>query len=406
MVGVRAPRPVPVGARRRRGVPDRAAPRAHRAARRRVAARPPRPRDRRCPPAPVRPVLQAIPRDRSLARSDRARPTTAAGRQQAVLATRRGKPEVEGERFDAAWKAEALAAGGDPTPPKRSSPASPRQRRRPRGAWRLPEEDPEAASRRGPRSHRRAASMGASSLAAMTVQDSTFTRPELVQAVAAGWATGRRWRRSSGSSPVRWRHRDWSRSPATFDDQMGRRLAARSRAPVPRSSRPAHPACHWPSAHRDGDRARPHSATTRPKRSEHCGSTDAVTVLVGPAGTGKTFTLDTVRAVFEAAGYRVIGAAPSARAATRARNGAGVDSSTLHRLAGEWSRGYDRPDARTVLVVDEAAMAGIRDLERSSPRPSTRAVGWCSPATTASSPRSPPAAGSPPRRRGDAHVAD
>ena len=41
-------------------------------------------------------------------------PTTAAGRQAAVLATRRGKPEVEGERFDAAWKAEAIDAGWGP----------------------------------------------------------------------------------------------------------------------------------------------------------------------------------------------------------------------------------------------------------------------------------------------------
>lgn len=44
-------------------------------------------------------------------------------------------------------------------------------------------------------------------------------------------------------------------------------------------------------------------------------STNAVSVLVGPAGMGKTFTLDTVGDVFESAGYQVVGAAPSARAA-------------------------------------------------------------------------------------------
>jgi hypothetical protein len=38
-------------------------------------------------------------------------------------------------------------------------------------------------------------------------------------------------------------------------------------------------------------------------------------VLVGPAGIGKTFTLDAVRAAFEHSGHAVVGAAPSARAA-------------------------------------------------------------------------------------------
>ena len=41
------------------------------------------------------------------------------------------------------------------------------------------------------------------------------------------------------------------------------------------------------------------------------GTNDGVSVLVGPAGTGKTYTLDTIRAVYETAGYLVQGAAPS-----------------------------------------------------------------------------------------------
>ncbi|MGE3448830.1 MAG: ATP-dependent RecD-like DNA helicase [Microbacteriaceae bacterium] len=39
-------------------------------------------------------------------------------------------------------------------------------------------------------------------------------------------------------------------------------------------------------------------------------------------------------------------------------------SSTIHRLIGSWDRGHDLPTPRTVLVVDEAGMAGIRDLVR------------------------------------------
>ena len=41
-------------------------------------------------------------------------PTDAAGQQEAVLATRRNKPEREGERLDAGWKAEADDAGWGP----------------------------------------------------------------------------------------------------------------------------------------------------------------------------------------------------------------------------------------------------------------------------------------------------
>lgn len=36
---------------------------------------------------------------------------------------------------------------------------------------------------------------------------------------------------------------------------------------------------------------------------------------------------------------------------------------TIHRLVGRWRRGTEQPTASTVLVVDEAGMAGTRDLE-------------------------------------------
>jgi MoxR-like ATPase len=46
-----------------------------------------------------------------------------------------------------------------------------------------------------------------------------------------------------------------------------------------------------------------------------CAASGPLAVLVGPAGTGKTFTLDTLRDAYQRAGYHVYGAAPSARAA-------------------------------------------------------------------------------------------
>ena len=86
-------------------------------------------------------------------------------------------------------------------------------------------------------------------------------------------------------------------------------------------------------------------------------------MLIGPAGTGKTYTLDTVRDAYERAGWRVIGAGPSARAAQELTAGAGIPARTLHALLGDVDRGLESLDARTLLVVDEAGMADIRTLE-------------------------------------------
>lgn len=89
----------------------------------------------------------------------------------------------------------------------------------------------------------------------------------------------------------------------------------------------------------------------------------AVSVMIGPAGTGKTFTLDIVRQAFEATGWNVIGVAPSARAARELQDGAHISSSTMHSLMARYDN--DRLDfgPNTFLIIDEAGMAGIRVLE-------------------------------------------
>src|SRR5690606_35151141 len=87
------------------------------------------------------------------------------------------------------------------------------------------------------------------------------------------------------------------------------------------------------------------------------GSSTPVAVLVGPAGTGKTFTIDTIRAAYEHAGWHVHGAAPSARAALELAAGANLPTRTLHSLLATWDRGLDTPSGGSLLVVDEAGMA-------------------------------------------------
>ncbi len=90
---------------------------------------------------------------------------------------------------------------------------------------------------------------------------------------------------------------------------------------------------------------------------------EGVQVVVGPAGTGKTFALDAARAGWEAEGYRVIGAALARRAARELQDGAGIPSTSLAALLGELREGGERgllAEGRTVLVVDEAGMVGTR----------------------------------------------
>jgi ATP-dependent exoDNAse (exonuclease V) alpha subunit len=82
-------------------------------------------------------------------------------------------------------------------------------------------------------------------------------------------------------------------------------------------------------------------------------------VLVGRAGTGKTFTLAALRSVLSTAGSRVVGVAPSARAARELADTAGIDAYTFPRFRLHVASGLCRSD---VVVVDEAAMAATSDL--------------------------------------------
>lgn len=90
-----------------------------------------------------------------------------------------------------------------------------------------------------------------------------------------------------------------------------------------------------------------------------------VEALIGLGGSGKTFALDACRETWQREGRRVLGAAPTARAAAELQAGSGIASSTiallLQDLEGERSSGLA---AGSVLVVDEAASAGTRALSR------------------------------------------
>lgn len=88
-----------------------------------------------------------------------------------------------------------------------------------------------------------------------------------------------------------------------------------------------------------------------------------VDVVVGRAGSGKTYALDGAREAWQVSGYTVIGAALSARAAAELQAHSAIPSVTLTRLLGEIDRLGGLPP-HCVLVVDEAGMVGTRDFDQ------------------------------------------
>ncbi len=90
---------------------------------------------------------------------------------------------------------------------------------------------------------------------------------------------------------------------------------------------------------------------------------DAVAVVVGKAGSGKTFALDVAREGWQHSGYDVIGAALARRAAHELQDGAGIPSTSIAALLRDL-RTAPEPllTPSSVLVIDEAGMVGTRQM--------------------------------------------
>jgi conjugative relaxase-like TrwC/TraI family protein len=93
-----------------------------------------------------------------------------------------------------------------------------------------------------------------------------------------------------------------------------------------------------------------------------CTSARRVDVMVAAAGTGKTFCLDAAADAWTRSGHRVIGAALAATAARQLAAQAGINADTIALRNLQLAEGNLHLDARTVLLIDEAAMAGTRTL--------------------------------------------
>jgi conjugative relaxase-like TrwC/TraI family protein len=102
------------------------------------------------------------------------------------------------------------------------------------------------------------------------------------------------------------------------------------------------------------------------------GSGNAVDMVVGDGGTGKTYALNRCREAWQKAGLPVIGCAKSAIAASELQAGSGIRSSTIDSLLAAIREDIQAKGAglrrSAVVVVDEAAMAGTRELAELSSR--------------------------------------
>ena len=95
-----------------------------------------------------------------------------------------------------------------------------------------------------------------------------------------------------------------------------------------------------------------------------CTSGAGVDVVVGKAGSGKTYALAVANETWTAAGVRVVGCSLAARAARGLEQASGIPSTTLHRLLASFNDdrlGSALPPGG-VVVVDEAGMVGTRQL--------------------------------------------
>lgn len=107
-------------------------------------------------------------------------------------------------------------------------------------------------------------------------------------------------------------------------------------------------------------------ATLRPEQKEvvaHVTMAKDLAVIQGWAGTGKTYAAGAAVEAWRAAGYEVVGAAPSNQATKELAAGAGLDSAmNTTKLLMELDRGNFQLTDKTVLMVDEAGMVGSRQM--------------------------------------------
>lgn len=96
----------------------------------------------------------------------------------------------------------------------------------------------------------------------------------------------------------------------------------------------------------------------------HVTAAGRIAVVAGLAGAGKSTMLAAAKTAWEAAGYRVRGAALAGIAADGLARASGMEARTLHAWELAWRGDREALGPTDVLVIDEAGMVGSRQLGR------------------------------------------
>ncbi len=96
--------------------------------------------------------------------------------------------------------------------------------------------------------------------------------------------------------------------------------------------------------------------------SEVSSCSGGLSLVQGMAGTGKSTLFRAAREIWEAEGLTVQGAALAGKAARGLEESTGIPSQTLHRTLQDLNRGLLELGSNSVLLLDEAAMIGTRQL--------------------------------------------
>ena len=95
-----------------------------------------------------------------------------------------------------------------------------------------------------------------------------------------------------------------------------------------------------------------------------CQGGQSVALVIGRAGTGKTFALGAARHAWQLDGYRPLACAPTGIATVSLEAEGFQEVATCDRLLADLDHRRERLSSRSVLVVDEAGMLGSRKLAR------------------------------------------
>jgi len=85
-----------------------------------------------------------------------------------------------------------------------------------------------------------------------------------------------------------------------------------------------------------------------------------VALVVGRAGTGKTFALGIARHAWQLDGYRLLASAPTGIATVSLEGEGSEEVATVDRLLADLDRRGEQLDGRTVLVVDESGALSLK----------------------------------------------